>query len=1239
MSTSILQWNCRGLFSNLDDINDLFEEYNAACFCLQETYLNSHNFNPFRRCNIFRKDRVDTARSSGGVAIALPHSVPAMDIPLTTDLEAVAVRVCLDQVITVCSLYLPPSVPTAQREFEKLCDQLPQPFIILGDLNAHNPLWGSGKIDNRGKMLERVLFSRSLCLLNTGTPTYLNSATQSLSAIDISLCSPSLFSSIDWKVDENPRGSDHFPIALKFRGLTSNIGTRPPRWKLQQADWDLFTKEANILTESFQHLNVEEANTLVTNTIINAANRSIPQTKGNLPRRPKPWWTSDCEKTRREQNRAWGIFRRYPTSTNLLLFKKARAKARWTRRQAKKDSWKSFVSSLNSSTSSKVMWDRLRKIKGDYISFSVPLLQVNGSVCQSIDEQANALGEHFSNVSNSSHYTDDFLRIKQNAEKQNISSGTGDRCAYNQPFTMQELLRALCCRKATAPGPDRITYSMLHHLSTASLEGLLGFFNLVWREGFLPSCWKIATVIPLLKPGKEASDPASYRPIALTSCLGKTFERMVNARLMYYLEENQCLDPYQCGFRASRSTSDHLLRLETTIREAFIRRQHCVSIFFDLEKAYDTTWRYGILRDLHSLGVRGRLFRCISNFLQGRTFRVQLGSTLSRPFVQENGVPQGSVLSVTLFIVKVNSVASVIPPSIMYSLYVDDLQVSCSSSSLAVCERQLQLTLNKLAKWSYENGFRFSPSKTVCIPFSRIRGLFPEPTLKMRGQEITVQDEHKFLGVIFDKKLTFSAHIKNLKAKSLKSLNLLKILSHRSWGADRETLHRIYTSIVRSRLDYACFIYGSARPSVLKCLDTVHHLGLRLVLGAFRTTPVQSLYVEANEWSLERRRFYLGATYGLRIRGYPQHPALPCVKGTRFEQLFMNKPSAIAPFSIRLQQDMEHYAFTSYHLPSLQCSKMIPPWQPAVTCDTSLLKFNKRESPAVEIQQEFELLKDSFGDHIEIYTDASKTSSAVSCAMVSGTYTKSHCLSSVLSIFSAEMYAIVVALNHVLQMSIPSSVIYTDSLSSVHAICNLKTHKNLLARRAQYLASVVQGRGYTLRLCWVPSHVGIHGNESADRAAASAQGNDVTPFEIPLGDLGLQLKKDINRKWQDFWETQTSNKLNTVKPYIGKSVQHFQNRLHEVLSSRLRVGHTFLTHGHLLREDDAPECTQCGTYLSVLHILISCPLFEAHRQSNFAYFYKYYLPLHPALLLGDEALIPFESVFQFLRAINAINEL
>ena len=133
---------------------------------------------------------------------------------------------------------------------------------------------------------------------------------------------------------------------------------------------------------------------------------------------------------------------------------------------------------------------------------------------------------------------------------------------------------------------------------------------------------------------------------------------MINKRLIWYLESNNLLSRYQSGFRAGHSTNDNLVKLETFIREAFVKKEHVVAVFFDLEKAYDTTWRYGIMKDIHKLGLRGRLPTFIESFLADRAMQVRVGSTLSDLYDQEQGVPQGGVLSTTLFNIKINDIVN-----------------------------------------------------------------------------------------------------------------------------------------------------------------------------------------------------------------------------------------------------------------------------------------------------------------------------------------------------------------------------------------------------------------------------------------------------------------------------------------------------------------------------------------------------------------------------------------------------
>ena len=132
------------------------------------------------------------------------------------------------------------------------------------------------------------------------------------------------------------------------------------------------------------------------------------------------------------------------------------------------------------------------------------------------------------------------------------------------------------------------------------------------------------------------------------------------------------------------------------------------------------------------------------------------------------------------------------------------------------------------------------------------------------------------------------------------------LLHIRIGGADKSTLLKLYRSLVRSKLDYGCFIYGSARKSYLRCLDSIHHLGLRLVLGALRTSPVESLYVEANEAPLSLRREKLALQYFTKLQSCPSNPAFECTVYPKYQELFARKESAIPTFGIRIKAVLEN---------------------------------------------------------------------------------------------------------------------------------------------------------------------------------------------------------------------------------------------------------------------------------------------------------------------------------------------
>ena len=412
---------------------------------------------------------------------------------------------------------------------------------------------------------------------------------------------------------------------------------------------------------------------------------------------------------------------------------------------------------------------------------------------------------------------------------------------YNKPFRLRDLRRSIMKAKLRAPGPDGIHNSLLKHLPEDTLKILKEILNKIWISADFPQQWRAATVIPIPKPNKDHTDPLSYRPIALTSCLCKVLERMINTRLIWYLEKWRILDRSQCGFRKHRSTTDHLVSLERYLRDAFAQRQQAVGLFFD----YETTWQYGIIRDLHRMGLRGRLPVFVSEYLRDRRIRVRIGTTLSDEFYPEEGVPTGGVLAVTCFGLKINELPSCIAKDIFKALFVDDLVICFRGRSLDTIERHLQKAVNAIQEWATRYGFRFAAHKCKVIHFTAPRSRVQRPPIVRIGNTLLpVEESTKFLGLWWHSHLSFKKHISVLKTQCKEALNLIRVVAHLKWGVGRDTLLMLYRAIIRSKFDYGCIVYGTASNTNLRQLDSIHNSGLRLALGAFCTSPVSSLYTD-----------------------------------------------------------------------------------------------------------------------------------------------------------------------------------------------------------------------------------------------------------------------------------------------------------------------------------------------------------------------------------------------------------
>ena len=273
--------------------------------------------------------------------------------------------------------------------------------------------------------------------------------------------------------------------------------------------------------------------------------------------------------------------------------------------------------------------------------------------------------------------------------------------------------------------------------------------------------------------------------------------------------------------------------------------------------------------------------------------------------------------------------------------------------------------------------------------------------------------------MIFDKKLSFIPHIKYLKAKCLKSLNILKVLSHTTRGADRTTLLQLYRSLIHSKLDYGSIVYGSARKSYLAMLDPIHHQGLRLALGAFRTSPTASLCVEADEPSLNTRREKLSLQYAIRIAENNWNPAHDVTFQPKYIDLYESKPNFIKSFGVRTLPVLE-----SANINFKNIDKTFTPNIPAWCINKPKLIFDlhsgkKSETSPIIMKSNFQELKSHYMDYKHIYTDGSKDDMKVGCAVVSDDFSETMRIPDGSSIFTAEAKAIDSLNLHPTNFSIP----------------------------------------------------------------------------------------------------------------------------------------------------------------------------------------------------------------------------
>ncbi|UYV75618.1 hypothetical protein LAZ67_13000764 [Cordylochernes scorpioides] len=1066
--------------------------------------------------------------------------------------------------ITNC--YVPPVDPTQEDSaFSTLLDDLEAAcnkvgldnHIIMGDFNAHNSLFGGNHNDLRGEKLLDFVYTKQLEIISDiSRPTFDN--TRHLSHIDHTFSSFNISQSLSWTAEPFLSTSDHVSILLKLPTPDSQE-TPPldrPRFNVNYAKRQRFVNLLNRRINNLPVFNPQNCNTgnldeyidLLTN-IIGSSCKKINKQTLNPPRykeRHNPWWNENLQTLK---NKAMALKRLYKATDNdatlrlnrVQRFRVALAIYKKAIRRAKNSFYKKHFETI---TTSNPFTGPYKIISGKKLRPTTfhSFRKTNGELTKTADETfAYFISQKYLDTTSDTDTTPFELQ----------DSGQQHYYPLISMVEISSAIRTMGHKKA--PGPDGIMRNPILFLNDEHPVILNNLYNACLFLGYFPQAWKIGHIIFLQKKDKDPRDITSLRPITLLNLFGKILDKIIVNRITYHLQVTNRLNDSQFGFRWGKSCEEALRKVKDILHKSRLVNNHSIVISMDIEGAFDNA-SWDIIREsLKEKEVPPYLRTMIHSYLCSRKVSSDASpQSLIDPLQITRGCPQGSNSGPLFWILYMDPIFSILKDENVHTIaYADDLLLICTSTSRVKVENITNRALETLHTWITSRKLNIAPKKSAALyvaPAGRNKGAgkggVRNPAIRMDGNHILFKNTLKFLGVTFNRHLTWVDHAKSIRDKVLSKGMELRRLTRENRGLAPLVTKRLYKAGFERIICYAASVWWRQENNSLthKILSSAQRPFALAICRGYNTLSTDAALVLSglvpinNILTLESKRAEL----------------------------------------IRPGSDMDTDP-TPEQVDS-------PPLQwychPA---EVHLITYDKS-------------IPDS--SSLTIYTDGSKSDDGVGAGWCLysrniSLLKKSYILREENSVFQAECLAIYKALEWFLEQPHQSITLASDSLSSLESLASPYT-KSWSVMRNKILVNNIINSGKTVSFHWVKAHVGLEGNEMADSLARLAfkYPAPYVPIPTPKSWFKYSARKKAISDWQTSWDASLKGRslYNWIK-FVKADRIYSSSALNSILT-----GHGPFSNYFQRFKIKTPSPCRCGyANPDSDHFLLACPLLDSSR--------------------------------------------